>query len=791
MQHMWRPLFRFSHHLPDMHTSKSPLVPHQAAVLSRRQFSGYLTGSGVLAIAGCGGGAGATLELPRITEQPAPQSVPVGGSAVFRVQAVGTDLQYTWRRNSVDIPGARGSVLQWTASAADDGARFSVSVENAAGRVESQQAALSVTQTAETGISLVVGALGGAGYLQAQGASARLTSPLTVARGHAGDVYVGCGSSLAKVSAGGNVRFLGEFPYGAMACNSKGELFMCVAFNHGVHRLIELESPQLLRVAGDPAGKPGWADGSAAESKFSFPTSPVFDAQDNLYLLDSGNRAIRKISAAGQVSTVAGQPANNAAVDGAGATAGFALPYAMVMLRDGNLLVIDGSRWRRVTPSGVVSTLAGAVPPGIVPWSLRAGPDDRLFAIEGGGTQGIRVVQVELQGTVRPIAGTLEAGYAEGSGSDARFSNNGYLDVLDEDTLVVSDFQNHVLRKVQVSAGVTSAWVGAAPRAAQRNGTGDQARLIDVTAGCKDIAGNLYLVQRSLRALRKVDLTGAATTFLENFPSDGAVAVDAAGFFYGVRNRAIYRVSPAGVEQLWAGQPGTLGFADGVGADAQFANPRGIAFDGQGNLWVGDEPDPLQGHPLAPVMGYRFGGTIRKVAPDRRVTTVCGVPGKQYTFGEARPLLEARRSGVPPVDLFVSPRSLSVDAAGRIWVVDGGDVLCYSSSGKFQFRLALQPPEAAAAPGAPHVLALSPSGEVYVACAGNDQRSGWTLWRATRDGAGWSSGVVAGSPEPYRLGVQVGGLPGALAPVDALIWGAPGMLYVSAENTLLRLRSPV
>ncbi|MFY3383773.1 hypothetical protein [Paracidovorax sp. MALMAid1276] len=760
---------------------------------TRRQFSGYLAGSGLLALAGCGGGGGgnAAVDLPRITEQPQPQAVAAGASATFRVQAVGVDLQYTWRRNSVDIPGASASVLQWTASAADDGARFSVVVGNAAGRVESQPALLAVSIGATAGLSVVAGAIGGAGYLDATGAAARLTNPLAIARGLAGDVYVGCGYSLAKASADGSVRFLGELPYGAMACNSKGELFTCIPFDHGVHRLVEAGTPTWVRVAGDPAGNPGWVDGGAAESRLSFPTSPVFDEQDNLYLLDSGNRAIRKISATGQISTLAGHPGNTVSLDGQGTAAGFALPLALVRLRDGTLLVADGSRWRKVTPSGAVSTLAGSVPAGIVTRSLRAGPDDRLFAVEGGGTQGTRVVQVELQGTVKPIAGTLEAGYVEGAGADARFGANALIDVLGDDLLALADMDNHVVRKVQVSSGQTSSWIGAASNAAQRNGVGEQARLTDVSAGCRDAVGNVYLLQRTRRELRRVEPGGSVTTHFENFPSDGAVVMDAAGYFYGVRNRAIYRVSPSGVEQLWAGQPGLLGYADGVGADAQFASPRGLALDSQGNLWVGDEPAPLMGNPLAPTVGYQFGGTIRKIAPDRRVTTVCGVPGKQYDFAEARPLIEARRTGVPAVDLFISPRSLGVDASGRVWIVDDGDVLCYSATGTFQFRLALQPAGAAPAAGPARMLALSPSGEVYVVCAGIDLRSGWTLWRAVLSGAGWASTRVAGSSEPYRLGIQAGALPGTLGTVQALVWTGPATVHISSENALLRLSHPV
>jgi hypothetical protein len=143
------------------------------------------------------------------------------------------------------------------------------------------------------------------------------------------------------------------------------------------------------------------------------------------------------------------------------------------------------------------------------------------------------------------------------------------------------------------------------------------------------------------------------TTLFVDFPSEGGLAIDAAGNFYGVRDRAIYKVTPTGAQSLFAGRPGMLGFADGPAAEAQFARPWGLAFDAQGNLFVGDGPQITQECCFRHDNTYTYGNTIRKISPTGQVSTFAGARGRTYNYPSST-----------SIDLsgeYHSPKVLAVD----------------------------------------------------------------------------------------------------------------------------------
>src|SRR5262249_53324357 len=142
-----------------------------------------------------------------------------------------------------------------------------------------------------------------------------------------------------------------------------------------------------------------------------------------------------------------------------------------------------------------------------------------------------------------------------------------------------------------------------------------------------------------------VDGTGSAA----RFASPQGIAVDAAGnvFVADTNNNAIRRIDTGSVVTTFAGQIGAPGASDGVGNTAHFNQPRGLAIDRNGNLFVAD----------------RGNQTIRKVTPAGGVSTVAGRPGL----------------GCPPIDgyipygddiRFCNPNAVAVDGSGTIWVAD-------------------------------------------------------------------------------------------------------------------------
>src|SRR6185503_20160324 len=97
-------------------------------------------------------------------------------------------------------------------------------------------------------------------------------------------------------------------------------------------------------------------------ARFRYPTGITLDGEGNLYVADQSNHTIRKVTSLGEVSTIAGKPLAKGTNDGFGADARFNSPRAITYNRDGNLYVADAgnSTIRRVTPAGQVTTLAGA-----------------------------------------------------------------------------------------------------------------------------------------------------------------------------------------------------------------------------------------------------------------------------------------------------------------------------------------------------------------------------------------------------------------------------------------------
>jgi hypothetical protein len=171
-----------------------------------------------------------------------------------------------------------------------------------------------------------------------------------------GEVVAMAGSSKAGSADGTGSQAEFNSPIG-IASDASGLFYVADTNNHTIRKVTA--AGVVTTLAGD-AGTFGGVDGTGTAAQFNHPTGVVCDASGNLYVADSGNHAIRKVSAAGVVTTIAGAGVAGG-TDGSGTSARFNTPSGIAMDQAGNLIVADTGNHaiRKVTPQGVVTTLAG------------------------------------------------------------------------------------------------------------------------------------------------------------------------------------------------------------------------------------------------------------------------------------------------------------------------------------------------------------------------------------------------------------------------------------------------
>lgn len=309
----------------------------------------------------------------------------------------------------------------------------------------------------------------------------------------------------------------------------------------------------------------GSADGPAAAARFFHPTGVGLDRAGNIYVADLGNHTIRKITPSGVVSTVAGPGSFHVRgyADGTGSAVRFNHPSGVAVDSFGNVFVADmgNNVIRKITPNGLVSTFAGMY---------------------------------------------LQSGKADGVGSAARFAAPHGITIDAADNLYVADVALFNIRKITPAGQVTTI-AGLAYNRGSADGTGTDARFDTPRGVAVDGAGNLYVADTDNETIRKIDRAGRVTTL--------------------------------------AGLAGSSGSEDGTGSSARFERPHGVAVDPAGNVYVADW----------------LGNTIRKITPGGVVTTVGGFAG-DFSHGST--------DGIGRVARFDTPKGVAVDSAGQLYVAD-------------------------------------------------------------------------------------------------------------------------
>jgi sugar lactone lactonase YvrE len=215
----------------------------------------------------------------------------------------------------------------------------------------------------------------------------------------------------------------------------------------------------------------GYADGKGDEARFNLPMGIALLPNGDIVVADTYNHAIRKVTLAGDVTTLAGngRPGNS---DGIGAKASFSAPNGVGTDPAGNVYVADTTNnlLRKITPDGKVTTLAGSGQPGLEdgyktecrlnqPTGVAYDPRDGGIYIADMSNQAIRKYSAK-DGYVVTVAGVRVQGVVDGSGSNARFSLPYGVDLDPNGNLWIADWRNGLVRvmdksgKVKTVAGV-------------------------------------------------------------------------------------------------------------------------------------------------------------------------------------------------------------------------------------------------------------------------------------------------------------------------------------------------
>ena len=417
--------------------------------------------------------------------------------------------------------------------------------------------------------------------------------------------------------------------------------------------------------------------GSATSAQISNPGGIAFSGTGDLLIADSGNHRIRKVSPGGTITTVAGTGTFGFFGDnGLAINARLATPADVKVDGGGNLLIADtnNNRIRRVSPTGIITTLAGAVggfsgDNGPAVSASLSGPFG--VAIDTAGNiliadrNNSRIRRVTPGGIITTVAGIFGSGFnGDNLTATAALLNSPGGILLDSTgNLLIADRDNHRIRKV-TATGIISTLAGTGSPGVSGDGGPATSALLDSPLGlAKDPAGNVYITDCSAR-IRKIDAAGfissvtpATWAFCSYYyyyyydeATGGELAVDASGnlIVADTFNYRIRKVTPAGVISVVAGT-GSYGFSGdgGPATSAALANPRGVALDAAENIYFVDS----------------FNNRIRKITPAGIISTVAG-DGTYGFGGDGGPATAAK---------FSSPTGIAIDAAGNLYIADSGN----------------------------------------------------------------------------------------------------------------------
>jgi hypothetical protein len=393
----------------------------------------------------------ALAQIPIFETQPQNQIEFVGSSATFAVNASGATA-YQWLSNGTAIVGAVSPSLTLTnLTAAQSGTLYAVIVSGPGGSITSGEAKLTVLPIPPSSATAYVGLpfwfAASPNYAATEFAASGLPSGLsinlqtgavsgsaTTTGTYSATVAASTGSTvltwtLTITVANAPVSFVtfANTPVTGIAADPSGNVYLTNQLQNTVSNL----------TTGIIAGNPGVAgafDGTGSNALFNAPTAIAVDSSGNLYVADTGNSTIRKISPSGVVSTLAGFAGLTGDLDGTGSSARFSSPTGVAVDSSGNVYVSDtgNSAIRKISPAGVVTSLVGSAAGINQPCGIAVDGSGDLYVVNSGTLSLLKITPVGMVSTIAaglsPIQGSALGTLLSAPGSVALDSaGNAYV----------------------------------------------------------------------------------------------------------------------------------------------------------------------------------------------------------------------------------------------------------------------------------------------------------------------------------------------------------------------------
>jgi uncharacterized protein (TIGR03437 family) len=414
----------------------------------------------------------------------------------------------------------------------------------------------------------------------------------------------------------------------------------------------------------------------------SGPNGLAVDSVGNLFIADTGNNRVRRVSPEGVITTVVGNGVAEFSGDGGPATNAGGHPIGVAVDGSGNLYVVDwDARIRKVGPDGIITTVAGRLSPADYCGSVGGvGSAAVGVAVDGVGNLFVadiysnRICRITPGGIVTTAAGNGTEGFSGdgGAATSAQLHHPSAVAIDDAGTLFILDHNqyeenapegNRRIRKVSSDGIITTVAGGG------KESPGDRGSAIDAVLApsgvAVDNAGNLFVSEQDNGRIRRVSPEGTITTVVGNgdpccYSGDGGsgtnaqlyyptgLALDSGGALLIADGPRIRKLFPDGTITTVAGS-GAIGLSGdgGPAADALLGVTSSIAVDGSDNIYLADLSH----------------GRVRKISRDGIITTVAG-NGTCCSPGDGGPALDA---AVP------YPTGIALDSAGNLFIASIAD----------------------------------------------------------------------------------------------------------------------